>query len=361
MSTNPFKPVTLSDIGKRLNLSKRAVSQALSERESTVKISAATRERVIKLAKELGYRHNTAARALTSGRTGLFGILCQQSPSHIVHEHLHEVTKAFERQGSTPIILQPTQSSHDHLRNALDTLADAHVDGVLLLRHSHIYDNRLVRSWLQRGKQMAAIGPQSLRSVMSFIFDRRQGFHLILEHLAERNCRDILVLCEAPVPFYQPAADKPAEYPVQDFPEHLRHLQLRTLSEEINAAIPGTGSDRPLHNYGYHAALKVIESGKLPHAFLCYADSTALGALRACSEMGLRVPHDVLITGHGNESTSSVGAVTITTVAPPIQRVADDAVNYLLRASREPTAPRPRNRLYPFELIPRLSTDLPAP
>ena len=70
-------PVTLRDIAKRVNLSHATVSFVLNDRQD-IAIPQVTRERVMKVAEELGYRPNRAARALVKGQTQM---VCLRLPT----------------------------------------------------------------------------------------------------------------------------------------------------------------------------------------------------------------------------------------------------------------------------------------
>ncbi len=355
MNSSTPRPITLEDIGRRLNLSKRAVSQALSDCDSTVKISPATRERVRQLATELGYRHNLAARALRTGRTGLFGILSHYSPSQVMHKHLTEVVRAFERQGLTPIILQPVSAEQAAVQNAMDTLADARVDGALLLHHTRTVNAGMIRSWQQGGRKLVVIGARPVRGITSFVLRREQGYALAVHHIIDKGYRDIALL-----PTRSRAHDliDVANRVVAEYRRRRGYgdLRLCTLDYDPAEVVPPDSPVNELHQFGYHAGMHIMQSAHRPQALVCAVDSIAMGVLRACTECGVRVPQDMVITGHGNEPTASAGAIPLTTLEAPVRQAADDAVEYLVRACRDPGSKRPRNRNYDFHLIERLST-----
>jgi DNA-binding LacI/PurR family transcriptional regulator len=66
------KRPTLADIARRAGVTKAAVSFALNGQPG---VSAATRERILAIAHELGFQPNSAARALSDGRAGAFGFV----------------------------------------------------------------------------------------------------------------------------------------------------------------------------------------------------------------------------------------------------------------------------------------------
>src|ERR1700760_1749777 len=67
-----MKRPTISDIAQRAGVTKAAVSFALNGRPG---VSAVTRERILAIADELGFQPSSAARALTAGQAGAFGLV----------------------------------------------------------------------------------------------------------------------------------------------------------------------------------------------------------------------------------------------------------------------------------------------
>src|ERR1700761_5687443 len=67
-----MKRPTISDIAQRAGVTKAAVSFALNGRPG---VSPATRERIVAIAAELGFQPSSAARALTAGQAGAFGLV----------------------------------------------------------------------------------------------------------------------------------------------------------------------------------------------------------------------------------------------------------------------------------------------
>jgi DNA-binding LacI/PurR family transcriptional regulator len=72
------KRPTIADIARRAGVTKAAVSFALNGQPG---VSAATRERILAIAEEIGFQPNSAARALSDGRAGAFGLIIDRPPN----------------------------------------------------------------------------------------------------------------------------------------------------------------------------------------------------------------------------------------------------------------------------------------
>jgi LacI family transcriptional regulator len=100
----------------------------------------------------------------------------------------------------------------------------------------------------------------------------------------------------------------------------------------------------------------LLRKGPAPDGVFCYNDPVAIGAMRAISESGLRVPEDIAVVGAGNVHYSDFLAVPLTTVDQGTSEIGKRAANLLLEriASKGPL--RPRKVLIVPRLVVRQST-----
>jgi LacI family transcriptional regulator len=131
-----------------------------------------------------------------------------------------------------------------------------------------------------------------------------------------------------------------------------RALQARGLSirpEWLCLVIPACAT-------GYSAARRLLSSTPRPTAILCSADETAVGAIAAARDMGLKVPDDVSIAGYGDIGLFSTPALS--TVRMNSEASGQAAMRLLLERLENP-ALAPRRVVMPTEFIARGSTGIP--
>lgn len=80
---------------------------------------------------------------------------------------------------------------------------------------------------------------------------------------------------------------------------------------------------------GYRVARELLDAPGRPSALVGFNDKVAVGALRAAHELGLRVPHDLSVTGFDDLDLSA--ATQLTTVRQPLQEMGRLAVTLLMR------------------------------
>ena len=114
-------------------------------------------------------------------------------------------------------------------------------------------------------------------------------------------------------------------------------------------------SIEPTVDLGYRAARELLDLSKRPSAIVAFNDKAAVGALRAASERGLRVPEDLSVTGFDDIDLASLTSPCVTTVRQPYRELAAEAARMLTARIAQPEASARAVRLTPT-LVARGST-----
>lgn len=362
--------VTMKDIGRKLGLSDRAVSQALRETDgadSRVKVSPATRQRVQKMAAKMGYRCNTAAKALRTGRSGMFGILSFPGVLHFVVQQTYFASHEFRKAGITPLVLYGN-SSPNGANAEIDALLDAGLDGVLIIKPMNTFTTGHVQRLKDAGVQVVTIGGPWLNNSSRYMPDIQGGFEMLTRHVLGQgpqsvilSCQNIPQDCNELLNWYTVAihngfksAVHQAHKAGQSIKAGIHTISLDALQMQDDISV--MDHVHPLYTSGYLSMWDLIKSDLVPEAFICQSDTRAEGALLACSEVGLRVPEDLVITGFNNDPSSSVGYTSLTTVQQPFEELCELAVAELLRLTRDQSESACKITIRPCNLIIRQSS-----
>ncbi|NYF79626.1 LacI family DNA-binding transcriptional regulator [Granulicella arctica] len=276
--------VRLKDIARDLGVSVVTVSKVL---RGNTDISDETRQRVLKRMKDLNYQPNMMARGLASGRTYTVGLVVPD----LVHPFFAEFAKALSavlRTSNRALILASSEEDPDIEQNEIRMLLRRGVDILLIascqasLRNfydlgdqrtpyllfdrnfphlaAHFVGSDDVRVGELATKHLLELGRRRIAHIggknTSPSFDRLRGFRNVME--------------EARLPI-------PEGYVV-----------IRDRVEEVGDTV------------GYQAMQQLLQMEPSPDAVFCYNDLTAVGAIEAIIERGLRVPEDVAVIGCGN-------------------------------------------------------------
>src|SRR5271154_4796056 len=121
-------PATMKSIARDLGVSVVTVSKVLHNHAD---ISAGTRQRVLRRMKEVNYQPNLAARALSTGKTGLVGLIVPD----LVHPFFAQVAKGISAQLSSrgsSLIIASSEEDPQLERREIDQMIGRRVDAVIL-------------------------------------------------------------------------------------------------------------------------------------------------------------------------------------------------------------------------------------
>ncbi len=357
------RPPTLEDLGKILGLSKRAVSQALHDRPGTVKVSEKTRARVVALAKSMGYRPNTAAKSLTTGRTGLFGILASLGKMHISSMNLASAVEIFREKGVMPLVITSRNSSEEDFDFAISSIINARVDGVVLMHRSPWFQELHLEELRKYGMSVVQVGGgEPVGEISHYNVDWSKAYAPALNHLLEQGFTRIGGLIANDRTLLESTTASSTR-------QRTRFSMLEAVNEARNRGHnfqfqifdyasndPAPSNLHPLYQAGYFGMTEVIRRGEVPEAMMFQVDGFAFGAMRACQEAGLRIPQDMALTGYSNEPGSSAGYVPITSIEEPFEEMCAAAIQELLAATAGGRQTERKRVMFPTRLVVRSSS-----
>jgi len=348
--------VTLKDLGKLLHLTPRAVAQALNEERSTVRVSPATRKRVQAMAQKLNYRPNRLAQILRTGKSGMVGVLAFQAFGHLFQHKLYLARKYAEQYQLLPniyIIPDATAESRDR---AVDIMLDSKVDAVIAFND---LGKPQIRRINKAGVPIAVVGMADTPRIPRYYADLKRGFSLLARHLVERGNSRITLLLDTSHPWTVAQMESGVREVVDEAMRARKNVSSKTLIRKITFdgyMVAEAPHIHGIHAGGYLGMKELIVRQEIPDALICNGDDLALGALLACAEAGVKVPHDMRIAGFGDSPSSSVGLLPLTTMRQPLDelcRMAFADLNDMM------TTGKPlgnREVVLSYELIVRAST-----
>jgi DNA-binding LacI/PurR family transcriptional regulator len=301
--------VTIRDVADAAGVSPAAVSYALRG----LQVSEETRERVRRIADELGYEAHPIARALASGRTGMVGILGPSLEDLWLQRLVAEAGRELLARDRYALILD---AGGDPVRQRVlaGQLRDQQVDGLIV---SPV--DPLDPFWAELTKSLAVVsigealtGAEPAGEVL---FDNRTGVSRALEHLHELGHRRIAVIC----PTGSPTNDRPAE------------LFVGVEAERLALEVAIVNSPYELED-ATRVADVMLSAVERPTAVFCFSDSIAYGVYAACRRLGLSIPDDVSVIGYDDHPVSALLAPPLTSFDWESERLAAAAVGMVLAA-----------------------------
>ena len=298
----PRRP-RLEDVAARVGMSPASVSMVLSNAPGP---SAATRERVLAAAAELGYRPDRTASLLARRRTHLVGV--QMVVGSAFHAELVEdLYEAAERQGYDVVLSAVTRTRDE--RRATETLVDFRCEALILLGPV-APAAQLIALGRQLpvvviGRRVAGDGVDVVRSADA------DGVGQAVDHLAGLGHRAIAYVDGGRGTI---ASDRRRGYRTA--------MRRHRLGDHVRV-IAGDHTEAA----GARAAGQLLdERGSLPSAVVAYNDHCALGLLDTLSRAGVEVPAEVSVVGYDDSSLSRLAHVNLTTVSQDARGQAERAL-----------------------------------
>ena len=273
-------PTTLAYIAAQLGVSKMTVSRAINDHPA---IHPDTRERVLAVARQMNYRPNQHARALSTNRAHLLGLVVPD----LMHSYYAEIAKAIVTEarpaGYEVLICNTEEDAASELREVEALLH--RTDGLIIA--SAVASNKpgAYRRLLREGSKLVLIDRriEGLKCPM-VTTDNIEAGRLATEHLIKLGHRRIGHLRGANVSV---AHDRLEGY-------RLALTQNQIAFDEKLVRECGF-----FESSGYDAMRAWLKAGNYPKAIFAANDPAAIGAMRAAIEAGLDVPRDLAVIGAG--------------------------------------------------------------
>lgn len=334
--------VTMGQVAARAGVSQATVSLVLGGSPDRLKISPQTQERVLDVARELGYRRNLLARAMVTGKSRIIGVVTTVQAGENIIKML---AGAMEAANDHDYLLKVIHLSESGIDDATITrclewrLAGAMVVG--LMEGSQI---RLQEEFRRAGIPLALIDNAPLPEWgVRFISDDAHGIRQVVSHLVALGHRRIA--------FLGGRASVLSDWRESSFRAALADAGLTVPAHWVRNT---SWSDQEIIAEAAHGVLRQDR----PTAIVCSADAIAMVVLRVARSLGLRLPTDLSVAGYSNAALSAYADPPLTTVNQPFSALGHAAVMHLIHCSENVDSgmdPRPE-RLFPTQLLERAST-----
>ena len=318
--------VTIADVASAAGVSKTAVSFAFNSPE---RLGQATLERVLGVARDLGYTAHPAARALSTKRSGTIGLLIPQRLSTVfgnpfVSALIQGLGEQCDEHDLTLLLVPPLDGSLEH------AIRNASVDGFISLGLSP--EDTAVRALDLIGVPNVMVDSDASADHPAVNIDDEGGAESAARHLLSLGHRRIAILVLPPV-----------RAEIDPSPSALRRLA------GYRKAIHAAGAPDPttvLAGISVAAGSRAFESlprgERRPTAVLAMSDMAAIGVMSAAESAGLRVPADLSVVGFDDIPASEWTSPPLTTVRQPIVEKGKLAARLLIERMNGKAVESPR-------------------
>lgn len=336
------KKITSEDVAREAGVSRTTVSFVLNNTPHT-NISEETRQRVLEVARRLGYRPDAAARALARRETRIIGlVLCQSHDRVSADAFLPEVIRGLSHSAQShgfKVLLEPVEDvTRPDAYIAL--VQERRIDGIVLSGPRS--DDAQLPRLIAEGFPLVLLGQlQGVRAHFADV-DNVAGARRAVEHLLDLGHTRIALITNAPL-HYTASRDR-----LQGYREALMARGL-----PVDEHLIRLGDFRS--ESGYAAMQSLLNLPEPPTAVFAASDVVAFGAVSAIKDRGLRIPDDIALVGFDDVPLARYVDPPLTTIRLPAWELGARAGALLLEIIAHGNSDEPLSVLLPTELVVRES------
>jgi LacI family transcriptional regulator len=310
--------VTMKDVARKAGVSIKTVSRVINNQGE---ISEETRERIMQIIEELGYRPNTLARGLLTGRTQSIGIIIPDITDPFFPDLILGAEQAARARAFNVFLCNANREPELELHYAT-VLKDRRVDGLMLVGTRLQPD---VMEKIADNHRMVILSQYEIRGVTVFSLNDYEASYAVAEYLISLGHRRCAYLNGG----WSGSSQRRLGGFIQAFADH-------GIPQENIITVPLT---TVTHHQSYQATTELLADYPDVTAIACYNDILAIGAMKAAHTVGRRVPDDLSIVGYDDIPEASRTTPGLTTVHFDRFQIGHDMMNCLLDLVDGETSP----------------------
>ncbi|RVU02589.1 LacI family transcriptional regulator [Mucilaginibacter limnophilus] len=307
------KRLSIVDIAEKLNISKTSVSFIMNGRAQEKRISPELVERVMKLVKEVGYKPNSLAKSLRTGKSNIIGLIVEDisDPFFGAIARLIE-DKAYKN--GYKIIYCSTYNETQRTKEMINMFRDRHVDGYIIVPPEGIEED--IKS-LQDDNMPVIMFDRYLPLVDTdyVIVNNQFSAYNATQHLIGQGYKNIALIS-----FFTNQTQMLDR--IKGYKMALKENNLKPCIKEL----PYTQNTKSL----VEPITSFLKSKKNIDAILFGTNRDATCGLKVINNLGIRIPDDLAVVTFDDSDAYELHTPQITTIAQPVEEIAESVISTLL-------------------------------
>ena len=328
-------PSTIRDVAREARVSVATVSRVFN---NSGPVREETRAAILAVAERLQYTPNTAARSLSTRRTGTVGVLLPDLHGEFFSEVIRGIDQTVQSSGYH-VLISSSHNDRAEIEAALRAMR-GRVDGLILMAPDLDADSLLAN--LPERLPLVLLNTHLKEPGFDSInIDNYGGALRMTMHLLDAGRRRIALITGG-------ARNYDAQERLRGYREALRG---RGLGVDERLIVPGDFTEWS----GHAAAQRLAALEPLPDAVFATNDSMAVGALSALRDAGVSVPEDIAVVGFDDIPIAQYVSPALTTVRVSIASLGSRAAARLFQCLAAGERPAHTHEVLPTELVIRRS------
>jgi DNA-binding LacI/PurR family transcriptional regulator len=342
------RKATLSDIAEAVGVATMTVSRVVS---GDGYVSEDTRQKVLKAVKDLNYRRNGLARSLKRQFTETVGLVLGDISNPYSTELARAVRETLLDQGFNLFICISEYGAKEDVI-AFESLANHSVDGIIVATRSNAGGDAYLRGLVETNIPVVAIGRDFQHKSIDLVSpDNLKGGFEATQHLIDLGHKRIAFI----------GANLGSGSHLKRLQGYLKALEHHGIAIDERLITGRSEGDTEVSGYsteeiGFEGIKRLLSLPDPPTAVFARNDFTAIGAMSAINDAGLRIPDDIAIVGFDDIPLAARMSPSLTTVRQPMRAEGQIAAEMLLERITGRANISRRERILDCELIVRESS-----
>lgn len=305
--------VTIKDVAKKAGVSIASVSRVINDSKP---VAPETKEKILKVIEETGYKPNAMARGLKKNESGLIGLITPDMENGTFAELVKGIESVIEK-NSMNLIVSNSKGEIERELKELHIFKEQQLDGIIF---SGVKFTKKHKEYFDRYKVPTVIVSQKFPgSGLPYVdINNFEAAYQAVKYLINNNHSKIALI-------HGPLYDKSAgEERYNGYFEALKEAEIEISDNYIKKG------DFTIQS-GYQAMEEILnENNKLPTAVFAASDRMAIGVLDCCLDNGISVPEDISIMGFDDIELATVVRPKLTTINVDHSEIGKKAVELLV-------------------------------
>jgi len=307
------KKLSIVDIANKLNISKTTVSFILNGRAREKRISEELVERVLKFVKEVGYKPNSLAKSLRTGKSHIIGLMVENIADPFFANIARYIEDRAYKNGYR-IIYCSTDNDADKTRDLIGMFRDRHVDGYIIAPPVGVEED--IAELLKDDLQVVLFDRYFPGIDCSYVVtDNLDSTYTATEYLVEQGYKKIaFITLESHQTQMQARLDG-----------YKKALEQNNLDSYIKEVVFNQET-----KYMLEPIADFLKSNKDLDAIIFGTNRIGTCGLKVIHNMGIRVPDDIAVISFDDHDVFELYSPSITAIAQPVEEIAANTINILL-------------------------------
>jgi LacI family transcriptional regulator len=313
----PSRPgvATIIDVAAMAGVSVRTASRVVNK---SPLVNAQTRVKVEAAIEALDFSPSSRARGLRSGRSNLIGVIQGDANAHTIGAIQHGIVTSCTAAGFELVVHSASVDDPDLAGNVREFIQRSRVDGVIVLSPTS-EEPSLPGVLAALNIPAVALGARAVEGYAGMLVSAEKSAAMAMaDHLYALGHRRIGMVTG-------PASRQSSQERAGGF---IAALEARGVQVAPHHIAAGDYS----FDGGLAAGHTLLALGDRPDAIFACNDISAIGVLKAATNMGLQVPRDIAIAGFDGSDIAAMVSPSLTTIRRPLQHMARRATDWLIGA-----------------------------